>query len=142
GTTLRVMQWNIHKTKDSTGACNPDLIATEIVAQNPDVVSLNEVNFYSGVCAWTFDMGAELESLVEQKTGATWYRQSVNAGGVGNVILSRIAPVSTGSYLLDYGRGVAEMTLLVHGRYVKIFSTHVDFANSSYRPTQITEARG
>lgn len=140
GSTLRVMQWNIHKTKDSTGACNPDLIASGIAARNPDVVSLNEVNFYSGVCAWTFDMGEYLQSLVQQKTGVTWYRQNVNAGGVGNVLLSRIRPVSSGAYLLDYNRGVAQMTIPVNGRYVNVFSTHVDYDNSSWRWTQITEA--
>jgi len=74
GTTLRVMQFNIHKTKGSDGLCNPDRTANAIVAQHADVVSLNEVNFFSGVCAWTFDMGATLQSLLQQKTGVTWYR--------------------------------------------------------------------
>src|SRR3954469_8976115 len=139
--TLRLMQWNIHKTKDSTGACNPDLIASGIAAQNVDVVSLNEVNFFSGVCAWTFDMGLKLQGLVEQKTGVTWYIQNVNAGSVGNVLLSRIRPVSSGSYLLDYNRGVAQMTLSVNGRYVNVFSTHIEYDVSSYRPIQINELR-
>ena len=91
------MQWNMHKTKGSDGVCNPDRIANTIVAQNVDVVSLNEVNFFSGDCAWTFDMSERLQSLVQQKTGRTWYRQSVNAGGVGNVLLSRYPPVSSSS---------------------------------------------
>jgi endonuclease/exonuclease/phosphatase family metal-dependent hydrolase len=139
--TLRVMQWNIHKTKDSNGVCNPDLIASGIAAQNVDVVSINEVNFFSGVCAWTFDMGEKLEALVEQKTGVTWYRQNVNPNGVGNVLLSRIRPVSSSSYILDYGRGVAQMTLVVNGRNVNVFSTHVEYDVASYRPIQINEAR-
>jgi endonuclease/exonuclease/phosphatase family metal-dependent hydrolase len=135
------MQWNIHKTKDSNGVCNPDLIASGIAAQNVDVVSINEVNFFSGVCAWTFDMGEKLEALIEQKTGVTWYRQNVNPNGVGNVLLSRIRPVSSSSYLLDYGRGVAQMTLVVNGRNVNVFSTHVEYDVASYRPIQINEAR-
>jgi endonuclease/exonuclease/phosphatase family metal-dependent hydrolase len=138
GTTLRVMQWNIHKTKTSTG-CDPNRTADMIVAQNPHVVSMNEVNFYSGECAWTFDMGAHIESLLEQKTGVTWYRQNVNAGGVGNVILSRFPPVSSTSYQLSYTRGVAEMRIVVNGRYVNLFSTHVDYNNPSYRTTQINQ---
>jgi endonuclease/exonuclease/phosphatase family metal-dependent hydrolase len=140
GATLRMMQWNIHKTKDSTGTCNPDLTTSGIVAQNVDVVSINEVNFFSGACAWTFDMGERLQALVEQKTGVTWYRQSVNAGGFGNVLLSRIRPVSSGYYLLDYNRGVAQMTIPVNGRYVNVFSTHVEYDVASYRPIQISEA--
>ena len=47
------MQWNIHKTKGSDGVCNPDRTANTIVAQDVQVVSLNEVNFFSGECAWT-----------------------------------------------------------------------------------------
>ena len=139
--TIRVMQFNIHKTKDSRGVCNPDLIASTIATQKPDVVSLNEVNFFSGACAWSFDMGAKLESLVEQKTGVAWYRQHVNgADGVGNVLLSRYAPLSKGSIALSYGRGVAQMSIMVNGRIINLFSTHVEYYNSSWRPIQIKEA--
>ena len=144
GTTLRVMQWNVDKTKGSDGRCNPDRIANTIAAQKVHVVSLNEVNFFSGECAWTFDMGEKLQSLLQQKTGATWYRQHVNAKGgtqgVGNVLLSRYRPVSSGSTLLSYERGVAEMTIVVNGRNVSLFSTHVEYYNSSWRPIQIAEA--
>ena len=139
GIELRVMQWNIHKTKGSDGACNPDRIANGIVAQNPHVVSINEVNFFSGVCAWTFDMGERIRSLLQSKTGVTWYRQNVNPDGVGNVLLSRIRPVSSGSTNLSYNRGVAQMTIVVNGRNVNLFSTHVDYANASYRTIQTNQ---
>jgi len=144
GTALRLMQWNVHKTMGSDGVCNPDRIANAIVAQNPHVVSLNEVNFYSGTCAWTFDMGQKLESLLEQKTGVNWYRQSVNVyggtSGYGNVLLSRIAPVSSSSTLLSNSRGVAQMGIPINGRTVNVFSTHIEYDNASWRPTQIAEA--
>jgi endonuclease/exonuclease/phosphatase family metal-dependent hydrolase len=139
GTTLRVMQWNIHKTKGSDGACNPDRIANGIVAQNPHVVGINEVNFFSGVCAWNFDMGEKLHNLLQQKTGVTWYRQHVNSGGVGNVLYSRIRPVSSGSTQLSYSRGVAQMTIVVNGRNVNLLVTHVDYENASYRTIQTKE---
>jgi len=140
GTTLRVMQWNVHKTKGTDGACNPDRIANTIVAQNPHVVSLNELNFYSGVCAYTFDMSERIQTLLQQKTGATWYRQSVNPNGVGNAVLSRLPLVSASSTLLDYGRGVAQVGVVVNGRTVNIFSTHVEYDNAAWRPIQINEA--
>ena len=137
------MQWNVHKTRGSDGVCNPDRITTQIVKQNPDIVSLNEVNFYSGYCAWDFDMGAKLESLLEQKTGVKWYRQIVNVEGgtrgYGDVLFSRIAPRSDSFDLFSYQRGVAQMTINVNGRNINVFSTHVDYANSSYRTTQIKE---
>lgn len=140
GTTLRVMQWNIHKTKGSDGICNPDRIANTIVAQNPHVVSLNEVNFYSGDCAWNFDMSEKLQGLLQQKTGVTWYRQSVNPNGVGNVVLSRYQPVSSSYRILDNGRGVAQMGVVVNGRVVNVFSTHIEYTTASWRPAQIAEA--
>ena len=140
GTTLRVMQWNIHKTKGGDGVCNPDRIANGIVAQNVDVVGINEVNFYSGECAYTFDMGERLRSLVQQKTGITWYMQSVNAGGVGNVLLSRHRPVSSTSTQLSYNRGVAQMTLSINGLHVNVFVTHVEYYTAWWRPIQIREA--
>lgn len=140
GTTLRVMHWNIHKTKGSDGVCNPDRIANTIVAQNPQVVSLNEVNFYSGDCAWNFDMGEKLQGLLQQKTGVTWYRQNVNPNGVGNVVLSRYQPVSSSYRILDNGRGVAQMGVVVNGRVVNVFSTHIEYYNTSWRPAQIAEA--
>ncbi|HJR58567.1 MAG TPA: endonuclease/exonuclease/phosphatase family protein [Vicinamibacterales bacterium] len=144
GTTLRVMQWNVKKTKGSDGLCNPGRVADAIAAQNPDVVSLNEVNFFSGECAWNFDMADHLESLLQQRTGVQWYRQIVNVyggtSGYGNVLLSRHAPTSQGYTLLSYQRGVAQMTIVVNGRYVNLFSTHVEYYTSSWRTTQITEA--
>jgi endonuclease/exonuclease/phosphatase family metal-dependent hydrolase len=144
GTTLRVMQWNVHKTKDSLGRCNPDRVAQVIAEQNVHVVSLNEVNFFSGDCAYTFDMGAKLQTLVQQKTGVTWYREYVNveggSKGYGNVILSRYRPTTSDSHLLSYQRGVAQMTIVVNGRYINLFSTHVDYANASWRTIQTKEA--
>jgi len=144
GTTLRVMQWNVHKTKGSDGRCDPDRIANVIVAQRPDVVSLNEVNFFSGDCAWSFNMGERLQSLLQQKTGATWYRRDVNVyggtNGYGNVLLSRYPLASSSSTLLSYSRGVAQVGVVVNGRNINLFSTHVEYYNASWRPIQITEA--
>lgn len=140
GTTIRVMQYNIHKTMGSDGVCNPDRITDTIIAQNVQVVSLNEVNFYSGTCAYNFDMSDTLRSLMEQKTGMTWYMQVVNPNGVGNVILSSLPVVSSSYFILDFGRGVAQVGVAVNGRTVNLFSTHIEYDNASWRPTQIGEA--
>jgi len=141
GTTLRVMQFNVHKTKDSNGVCDSDFTANTIVAQRPDVVSLNEVNVYSGSCAWTFDMGERLQSLLQQKTGVTWYRKADNpAVNAVDVLLSRYPLVSSSSTLLDYNRGVAQVGINVNGRIVNVFSTHIEWDVASYRPIQIAEA--
>jgi len=142
GTTLRVMQYNIHKTMGSDGVCSPDRITDTIIAQNVQVASLNEVNFYSGTCAYSFDMSETLRSLMQQKTGVTWYKQAVNPNGVGNVLLSSLPLVSASSFMLDGGRGVAQVGVVVNGRTVNLFSTHIEYDNASLRPTQLAEAIG
>lgn len=139
--TLRVMQWNIHNSRGSDGLCNPDRIANVIVAHTPHVVSLNEVKAYAGECSWTFDMSQHLQSLLQSKTGVTWYRNFVQiASTAGNVLLSRHPAVSSSATLLSYDRGVAQMTIAVNGGSVNLFTTHVDFDNASWRTIQIQEA--
>jgi endonuclease/exonuclease/phosphatase family metal-dependent hydrolase len=145
GTTLRVAQWNVRKTKGLDGVCNPDRIADWIVRLGAHVASINEINYFSGECAWTFDMSERLRSLLQQKTGVTWYKRFVNVlgntdRGNGNALLSRFPFSSSSTKLLSYERGVAQATIVVNGRNVNLFSTHVDYYNSSYRTTQIREA--
>jgi endonuclease/exonuclease/phosphatase family metal-dependent hydrolase len=145
GTTLRVMQWNVRKTKGLDGVCNPDRIADWIVRLGAHVASINEINYFSGECAWTFDMSERLRSLLQQKTGVTWYKRFVNVlgntdRGNGNALLSRFPFSSSSTKLLSYERGVAQATIVVNGRNVNLFSTHVDYYNGSYRTTQIREA--
>jgi len=141
GTTLRVMQWNIQNARGSDGVCNPDRVAKAIVAQNPQVVSMNEVKAFAGECSWDFDMSQRLESLLESKTGATWYRKYVNISGkAGNVLLSRYPLVSSSTTLLNNDRGVAQIGIVVNGRTINLFSTHVDYYNAEWRTTQINQA--
>ena len=140
-TSLRVMQWNIHNARGTDGICNSDRIANTIVAQTAHVVSLNEVKAYAGECSWTFDMSEHLQSLLQSKTGVTWYRKYVQiASTAGNVLLSRYPLVSSSTTLLSYDRGVAQITIVVNGGNVNLFSTHVDYENASWRTTQIGEA--
>jgi endonuclease/exonuclease/phosphatase family metal-dependent hydrolase len=48
--------------------------------------------------------------------------------------------VSASSTLLSYGRGVAQIGIVVNGRNVNLFSTHIEWVNASWRPIQIAEA--
>src|SRR5678815_2488698 len=68
------------------------------------------------------------------------YRQAVNPNGVGNVILSRLPPVSSSYFILPNGRGVAQMGVVVNGRVVNVFSTHLEAFTASWRPEQIRQA--
>jgi endonuclease/exonuclease/phosphatase family metal-dependent hydrolase len=42
--------------------------------------------------------------------------------------------------ILSNGRGVAQMGVVVNGRVVNVFSTHIEYYNSSWRPEQILQA--
>jgi endonuclease/exonuclease/phosphatase family metal-dependent hydrolase len=138
---LRVMQWNIHNTLGTDGVCNPDRTASTIAAQNPHVVSLNEVKYFAGACSFTFDMSERLQSLLQAKTGVTWYRHYVRIGNnTWNVLLSRYPLVSSSSTLLSYDRGVAYVAISVNGRTVHLFSTHVEYYTAAWRTIQINEA--
>ncbi len=148
-TTLKVMQWNIHGTCGSDDRCSPTRIANAIVQQSPDVVCLNEVPYYFKSTVYD-DVPAILESLLQQKTGRAWYRKFVNVyaarssdghWGYGNLILSRYPFTSSSTKMLSYERGVVQVGVSRNGRTVNIFSTHVDYYNSSYRTTQISQAK-
>jgi endonuclease/exonuclease/phosphatase family metal-dependent hydrolase len=148
-TTLKVMQWNIHGTCGSDSGCSPTRIANAIVKLSPDVVSLNEVPYYFKAYYYD-DVPALLESLLEQKTGRTWYRKFINVyaartsggtWGYGNVIFSRYPFTSSSTKMLSYERGVVQVGVSMNGRTVNIFSTHVDYYHPSYRTTQINQAK-
>jgi len=144
GTTIKVMQWNIHETKGSDGKCDPARIATAIAKYAPDVVSLNETPYYNATYV-NSDVPALLASYLQQKTGRAWYHKFVNvyggSWGYGNVILSRFPFTSSSTKILSYKRGVVQVGVSVNGRTVNIFSTHVDYFNATYRTTQINQAK-
>ena len=128
---------------------SPTRIANAIVQQSPDVVCLNEVPYDFKSTVYD-DVPAILESLLQQKTGRAWYRKFVNVyaarssdghWGYGNVILSRYPFTSSSTKMLSYERGVVQVGVSMNGRTVNIFSTHVDYYNSSYRPIQINQAK-
>jgi endonuclease/exonuclease/phosphatase family metal-dependent hydrolase len=142
--TLRVLHWNIHHGVGTDGKYNIDRLATWIAKFNPDVVSLNEVERYTG---WgNEDQPARFASLLKTKTGKTWHyhfaQRDGSAKGQGNLILSVIAFNSKGDFLLSYRRSIAQVGLTVNGRSVNVFSTHLDADSSTYRATQISELTG
>ena len=139
GTTLRVMQWNIHNARGTDGVCNPDRIARTIVNQQAHVASLNEVKAFAGECSWTFDMSQRLESLLEAQTGVAWYRRYVQPAQGGNVLLSRFPLVTASTTLLSYNRGIAQIGIVVNGRTINLFSTHLEYYTGSWRTTQINQ---
>jgi endonuclease/exonuclease/phosphatase family metal-dependent hydrolase len=141
--TLRVLHWNIHHGTTATGVYDLDLQASWIAKTNPDVVSLNEVERYTG---WgNEDQPARFAALLKAKTGKTWYYHFASRSGAtnaqGNLLLSVYPIESKGSLLLSHNRSVAQIRITVNGRAVNIFSTHLDSESSSRRATQMEELK-
>ena len=141
-TTLRVLQWNTHHGGYGTdGVYDPNRLANWIVKMNPDIISLNEIEYYTG---WgNADQPALFASLLQQKTGRTWYYKFATASGAatgdGNLILSKYPFEIKDSMLLSYTRVVVQVAINVNGRNISFFSTHLDDASATSRQTEIRQ---
>jgi len=130
---LRVLSWNIDFGKGTDATANYDRTATWIANIDPDLVAL---------CEMPAEQVSLLVSLLNQKTGRTWFwYHVVKYPGVseGNLILSKYSFVSTSSHFLSYNRSVAQATLNVGGKTVNFFATHLDPDSSGVRYTQVGE---
>ncbi len=138
---LKVLDWNIHHGVGTDGNYNIGRIADWIVKTGANVVSLNEVEKYTG---WgNEDQPARFASLLRSKTGKTWYynfaQRDGNTNGQGNLILSTYQLESSGDHELSYSRSVARVAIIVNGIRVNVYSTHLDADSSSRRSTQMRE---
>jgi endonuclease/exonuclease/phosphatase family metal-dependent hydrolase len=140
--TLRVLQWNTHHGGVGTdGKWDPSRLTTWIAKINPDVVSLNEVERFTG---WgNTDEPALVASLLKQATGKTWYYKFSTASGAdkgnGNLLLSRFPFVSTHVELLSHTRSAVSALIDVNGRTVTVTTTHLDADSTSDRMQEIAE---
>jgi endonuclease/exonuclease/phosphatase family metal-dependent hydrolase len=143
---LRMMTWNIHHGKTKAGVYDPAAQARFIASHNPDVVALQEVQ------TWDEDQPARYERLLEQLTGVDWKRQwapVVNTAGTeGNVILTRLPTMSSSSHQMhatgDWNamysnRSAARVEVQAGAVRVHVFSTHLDYYNTTHRTAQVLD---
>jgi endonuclease/exonuclease/phosphatase family metal-dependent hydrolase len=146
GLPLRVLEWNIHHGGIGTdGVYDPNRIADWIAKQNPDIVSLVEVeswdSYYSG------DQVAMYQQMLQARTGVYWYTLDIQkygqwtSGGQRNAILSKFPLDSTYRYEFSLGdpRAVGGATISVNGRTINLMSTHLDWVYESNRIEQASE---
>ena len=144
--TLRVLQWNTHHGGVGTdGVYDPNRLATWAAKMTPDVIMFNEIekNDYWG----NQDQPALYQSLLQQKTGKTWYYVFAQeygqwtSNGKGNLILSTYPLNSVNRYELvnNYDRSIAMVNVTVNGRSISFLLTHLDPYDSTLRLTQATE---
>ena len=133
GSTLKVLHWNIHRGWGTDGRYDLDRIATWIAKINPNVVSLNEVERFSSYA--NEDQAKNLQAKLKSKTGANWYVYYRTGNGAtnghGNAILSRFPIVSTSHCQLSDRRTLANAAIMVNGRLVNFYATHLDSADGN-----------
>ena len=144
--TLRVLQWNTHHGGYGTdGVYSPDRVATWAAKMNPDVVMFNEIEKFT---SWgNQDQPEVYKSLLQQKTGKTWYyifAQEFGAwssNGKGNLILSTYPIRFSDRYALlrNYDRSIAEAEITVNGRSISLILTHLDPYDQALRLAQAAE---
>ena len=143
GTALKVLHWNIHHGVGTDGKYNIDRIATWIAKMAPDVVSLNEAERFTSY--GNEDHAVRFAALLKAKTGRTWYTNFATktgaANGEGVLWLSRFPIEASADHLLSYTRSVAQIRIVVNGRNVNLFSTHLDADSSARRATQMTQLK-
>jgi len=141
--TFRMMTWNIQHGYNASGVYDLLSQVQLMVAQNPDVIALQEVQ------TWDVNQPPKLQSLLQQLTGQTWTLvwAPINSspGTEGNVILTRLPMVSSTVHqfhatndwnVLLANRSAAQATVLVNSVPVNVFATHLDYANTTYRTIQ------
>ncbi len=146
---LRVLQWNLHHGVGTDGKYDINRIATWIAKMNPAVVTLNEVEKYTG---WgNEDQPARYQALLEQKTGKKWYVLFTqeygdwSSKGKGHVILSVYPLETTGHTTLTPSSGlngagaVGEASITVNGRHISLVVSHLDPSSQTMRLTQARE---
>lgn len=128
-----MLSWNGSFGTGTDGVRNYDRTAQYIANMNPDI---------AGICEIPSEFIGTVVNAVQQKTGRTWYWhfiQKYEGTTEGNLILSKYSFVSTGGRYLTWFRSVAQATIVVNGRTINFFATHLDPDSSSTRYTQVGE---
>ncbi len=132
--TVKIMSLNIHGAQDAT----IEDIAAFIKSQDPDIVTLQEVEYYTKRSKRTNDNNEDMLcklAYLSGMQGMFYPIINVHSGKFGNAILSKYGMEKTTNVLLPYMTGtelraasVCRITL-PEGTNVSIVSTHLDMAN-------------
>jgi endonuclease/exonuclease/phosphatase family metal-dependent hydrolase len=130
------MTWNIHHGRDTSNAFAVQAQVQLMVAQNPDVIVLQEVSTWD-------NHQTIISNLLAQQTGRTWASTfapsspCLTGGGcIGELILSRL-PMLSQSMIYLTPASAARMQVSVGGVPIQIFSVHLEPYNTSVRTTQL-----
>jgi endonuclease/exonuclease/phosphatase family metal-dependent hydrolase len=139
-----VLQYNVSKGGWGTdGRYDPNRVLNVVAAINPDVISFNELERWN-----SYSQGADgvalYKSLLEQKTGRTWYVWHAQAYGVWddkgliNAVFSKFPFSATYRTIYSAGKlkSVGGVTFTFNGRPINFMTTHFDPYSATYRLAQ------
>src|SRR5262249_39595466 len=141
GGSLRMMTWNIQSGKGLNGVYDPWSQSQFMAAQHPDVIVLEEVSHWGG------DDAPLYRDLLQQYTGQTWYYYEADpsscstSGCIVEEILSRY-PIQSSSTLVSGPTAFAQVGINVGGVPLNIFSTHIDYYDTSLRTSELLAMMG
>ncbi len=134
GTTLRVLQWNVHHGGIGTdGKYDPNRVASWVAKIDPDVISFNEVDDQ--------DRADALIKALKAKTGISW---KGNYDDRGNLVLTHLKVQSDAICTVNPGvnRKASQITTVVNGRQINIWSAHLDESNGTNRLNETKVLQG
>ncbi len=126
--SLRLLHWNAHHGGVGTdGRYDPARFAALVATINPDVVSLNEVDD-------TTQVAAILNSL-NAKTAGGWKSYAAWK----TVFMTRMTVNAASPCLFDAAQGwrAAHLSVMVNGRGLNIWTTHLDVASGANRTREV-----
>jgi len=139
--TLKILQWNIEQgTSPDDHKSNIDRVVNFIVTNRPDIISFNEIWHYTTASA---DQPKLIADKLKAQTGDNWTYHWVQkwgaTSGEGECVMTRIGIDATDQYLLTAQRSVAMARVMVNGRVIDFFSTHLDANSSATRVAEVKQ---
>lgn len=120
--SLRVLHWNTrHGGTGTDGVYDPARLVDWMVSAKPDVVSLNEID--------NLTQGTKIVTLLEAATGKNW---DYHYDGRGNMVATRLGVTAKSTCTVNaaVGRKSAHLGVLINGRGVNVWSSHLTLTNS------------
>ena len=150
GQSLRVMTYNIYGARATSpaNAADLDAIAEVIRRQNPDFVTLNEVDVFTNRTGKDVHQARDLA----EKLGMEWHFSKAidrDGGEYGDAVLSKYPILETRSYRLPCAaeqpgedRSLCVIRVQIDGKDLYVASTHLDhLSGDASRLVQATEIR-
>jgi endonuclease/exonuclease/phosphatase family metal-dependent hydrolase len=139
GDEITLVDWNLHYGVSPLTAVDLEGIAQTIEDQDPDVVTLQEVER-----GWIFGGGADMATWLAHRLGMTIHFAPAADHQFGNAVLARSALTDAVVHPLPYGAGPQSRSALsttlttASGADVRVTSIHTQHRESN-TPTRLTQ---